>query len=481
VRLRAIAMVIGAAALLLGAPASGTTGGTTVFSAAGTALDISLDADAGDFGPCAVAVAGAQAGSALQGEGVFLVSGGSIDFANSSVCVGGPISLRYSVVAASVSPPSATLTVEVTESDDPSTPVGTTGTITINEATQRIDVSIGSRSGGFGPAHTTYSGFIDTRADVRLSSVTGASAAMHYAGAGTAVDVDPNEADGFFGSCTVAAAGTAVQTQSGPVTDGGGSYGASGGSSSGGLSTCVGGEGLFSFDVATGSTDGETTATLGVTVTETATPTTPTGTPGTIGLQEPPHRVDVAIGTHSGGFGPDRTLYFGFIDTRGKVAIGNVAFDSDGDGVPDGDDNCPEVPNPDQRDTDGDGVGDECDPDPGSTPGHVTGGGTLDTQERQNFGLNARRGSQGTRGHVNFVDRAANVHLNGTVTSIVVIGNVAILRGHGTASGTAVTFRLEVEDHGEPGRADTLKLQLSNGYTAAGTLARGGNIQVRGS
>jgi penicillin-binding protein 1A len=38
--------------------------------------------------------------------------------------------------------------------------------------------------------------------------------------------------------------------------------------------------------------------------------------------------------------------------------------DSDGDGVPDGPDNCPAVPNPDQSDGDGDGIGDACDPSP---------------------------------------------------------------------------------------------------------------------
>jgi hypothetical protein len=42
----------------------------------------------------------------------------------------------------------------------------------------------------------------------------------------------------------------------------------------------------------------------------------------------------------------------------------NIAtvVDTDGDGVPDSQDNCPEVYNPDQKDTDGDGIGDVCDP-----------------------------------------------------------------------------------------------------------------------
>ena len=41
----------------------------------------------------------------------------------------------------------------------------------------------------------------------------------------------------------------------------------------------------------------------------------------------------------------------------------NPNKDSDGDGINDNVDNCPTVPNPDQRDLDGDKFGDACDPD----------------------------------------------------------------------------------------------------------------------
>ena len=43
-------------------------------------------------------------------------------------------------------------------------------------------------------------------------------------------------------------------------------------------------------------------------------------------------------------------------------AGGGGPTDTDGDGVTDQQDNCPDVPNPDQADADGDGLGDACDP-----------------------------------------------------------------------------------------------------------------------
>jgi hypothetical protein len=41
-------------------------------------------------------------------------------------------------------------------------------------------------------------------------------------------------------------------------------------------------------------------------------------------------------------------------------SLGGAFIDTDGDGIPDERDNCPAVPNPDQKDSNGNGVGDAC-------------------------------------------------------------------------------------------------------------------------
>jgi hypothetical protein len=59
-------------------------------------------------------------------------------------------------------------------------------------------------------------------------------------------------------------------------------------------------------------------------------------------------------------------LYLGLIEEQVDFSIEifeafTITIDSDNDGIPDSDDNCPEVPNPDQLNADGDLWGDACD------------------------------------------------------------------------------------------------------------------------
>ncbi|RZB38447.1 MAG: hypothetical protein SRB2_00195 [Desulfobacteraceae bacterium Eth-SRB2] len=55
--------------------------------------------------------------------------------------------------------------------------------------------------------------------------------------------------------------------------------------------------------------------------------------------------------------------YDNVVDSGSAYVFSLTPPDSDGDGVLNVSDNCPDTPNPDQTDTDGDGQGDACDPD----------------------------------------------------------------------------------------------------------------------
>jgi len=86
----------------------------------------------------------------------------------------------------------------------------------------------------------------------------------------------------------------------------------------------------------------------------------------------------------------------GLRDT-GLIPDGSPAIDSDGDGIPNGTDNCPMIPNPDQADTDLDTRGDACDEEPLRPNVRLTGqvlvvGGIVTDPE---FTQTARGSSQG--------------------------------------------------------------------------------------
>ncbi len=67
-------------------------------------------------------------------------------------------------------------------------------------------------------------------------------------------------------------------------------------------------------------------------------------------------------------FSPAGELHAGITDINSSPRLSylvrfTASADGDGDGVLDVSDNCPDTPNPEQADTDGDGTGDACDPD----------------------------------------------------------------------------------------------------------------------
>jgi hypothetical protein len=108
----------------------------------------------------------------------------------------------------------------------------------------------------------------------------------------------------------------------------------------------------------------------------------------------------------------------------------------------------------------------------------ITGGGFINASGRDTFAVAG--GTRSGWGHLQYIDHSTGMKVKGTgVTAYAVTGTTSRhISGTADVNGSpGFTYDVDVADNGEPGRADTFRITLSNGYSAGGTLG-GGNIQL---
>jgi hypothetical protein len=111
----------------------------------------------------------------------------------------------------------------------------------------------------------------------------------------------------------------------------------------------------------------------------------------------------------------------------------------------------------------------------------VTGGGWITTSSgsRANFAVAA--GKTAGWGHLMYIDHGAGLKVKGTGVTMYTPGPTSTARhieGTDEANGAPGTYQVDVADNGEPGRDDTFRIWLSNGYTQGPVTLSGGNIQL---
>jgi len=111
----------------------------------------------------------------------------------------------------------------------------------------------------------------------------------------------------------------------------------------------------------------------------------------------------------------------------------------------------------------------------------VTGGGRISTPSgKGTFAVAGGIKNGGYWGHLTFIDHGSGMKVKGTgVTDYIVLSETRRrIKGSCEIDGQGgYSYTVEVDDQGEPGRNDWFQMDLTNGYSAAGTL-EGGNIQL---
>jgi len=115
----------------------------------------------------------------------------------------------------------------------------------------------------------------------------------------------------------------------------------------------------------------------------------------------------------------------------------------------------------------------------------VTGGGFITgtpSGAKGTFGVAGGIKNGAFWGHLVYIDHARTgpkVKATSVTAYIVVDATTRRIQGTAQVNGKdGYTYDVIVSDKGEPGRSDSFDIMLSNGYTAAGDLSQGGNIQL---
>ena len=115
-------------------------------------------------------------------------------------------------------------------------------------------------------------------------------------------------------------------------------------------------------------------------------------------------------------------------------------------------------------------------PEPLTSPGQASGGGQIPDVT---FGLTAKSDDKGVKGNCTLIDRATDTMVKCLdATTYFQTATHAVFRGNALVNGTPTTYRISVDDNGEPGAGlDTFTISTGTGYGATGVLTQG-NIQV---
>jgi hypothetical protein len=114
---------------------------------------------------------------------------------------------------------------------------------------------------------------------------------------------------------------------------------------------------------------------------------------------------------------------------------------------------------------------------PLTSPGQATGGGQIPGDVT--FGLAAKSDDKGVKGNCTVIDRATDTMVKCLdATAYFQSATHAVFSGHALVNGVPTSYRISVDDNGEPGAGlDTFTISTGSGYGASGVLTQG-NIQV---